>query len=451
MGCFAVRRGEIRDRSDVHYHKPEFRLIIDALITRYSKIKRLDEYSKVFCGPFGTVITKEDYQETGIPLLRITNITKQGTIDEKDLIFISEQKAKTLDSTHVEPGDLVVSQRGTLGVPAVVPSSYPSWNISANLIAIKRPQELLPRFLQAYLSCRFGAAQLERAQSGQVQGKITTEDVASILVPIIQDQQKLVNDLDNTRNARNIKLAQADELLKGIDELVLAELGLVKNKPEDRLSYAVRLKVMDKRLNPEYYHPDRIYAIRAITKAKNVTKSPRLVEIVDFIRDPVKVTEKDCYLGLASLEQNTGELTGQDETATGLAFQYVKDDVLFSRLRPYLNKVKRAEASGICSTEFHVMRIKRALPFTVLPEYLACILRSSPILAQTRRMMTGNTHPRLANEDVINLVVPIPNKAVQERIVEDVANRKEKVRKVRSEADSLWGKALEEFENKLMK
>ena len=45
----------------------------------------------------------------------------------------------------------------------------------------------------------------------------------------------------------------------------------------------------------------------------------------------------------------------------------------------------------------------------LLPDFLAAVMRSSIIVAQTRHMMTGNTHPRLANEDVVGLLIPIPD------------------------------------------
>ena len=99
------------------------------------------------------------------------------------------------------------------------------------------------------------------------------------------------------------------------------------------------------------------------------------------------------YLGLAGVESQTGELSGIEEDATGQAFMYEIDDVLYGRLRPYLNKVVRAEEPGICSTEFHVMRVKDKT--VILPEYLAAIMRSDLILSQTKHMMTGNTHPRM--------------------------------------------------------
>ena len=105
-----------------------------------------------------------------------------------------------------------------------------------------------------------------------------------------------------------------------------------------------------------------------------------------------------------------------------LELVYEKNDILYGRLRPYLNKVLLAEKEGICSTEFHVMRVIDTE--TVLPEYVAAILRSDLILSQTKHMMTGNTHPRISNDDVKNLYIPVPDIGVQAEIVKELGKRR---------------------------
>jgi restriction endonuclease S subunit len=83
-------------------------------------------------------------------------------------------------------------------------------------------------------------------------------------------------------------------------------------------------------------------------------------------------------------------------------------------------------------------------------DYLAVILRSSIILAQTKHMMTGNTHPRLTNEDVVNLVIPIPSIAIQETIADEIKKRKAESRRLKSEAESEWQAAKDWFETQLL-
>ena len=136
------------------------------------------------------------------------------------------------------------------------------------------------------------------------------------------------------------------------------------------------------------------------------------------------------------------------DTASGNCFTYQTDDVLFARLRPYLNKVYRAEMDGCCSTEFHVLRVKDR--DALLPEYLAAILRSRLVLSQTVHMMTGNTHPRLTNDDVTNLTIPIPSLEVQARIGGEVVRRRDAARRLRREAEVGWAAAKRRFEMGLL-
>ena len=66
-------------------------------------------------------------------------------------------------------------------------------------------------------------------------------------------------------------------------------------------------------------------------------------------------------------------------------------------------------------------------------------------------MMTGNTHPRLTNDDVANLGIPIPKQEVQEAIVAEICRRREKSRRLRAEAESGWQDAKRWFEEQLLK
>ncbi len=65
-------------------------------------------------------------------------------------------------------------------------------------------------------------------------------------------------------------------------------------------------------------------------------------------------------------------------------------------------------------------------------------------------MMTGNTHPRLTNEDVVNLVIPIPSIAIQETIADEIKKRKAESRRLKSEVESEWQAAKDWFEAQLL-
>lgn len=63
------------------------------------------------------------------------------------------------------------------------------------------------------------------------------------------------------------------------------------------------------------------------------------------------------YIGLEHVEAQTMRLLGSvpSHTMRSQANRFCKGDVLYSRLRPYLNKVWRADRDGLCSAEFIVL------------------------------------------------------------------------------------------------
>ncbi len=63
------------------------------------------------------------------------------------------------------------------------------------------------------------------------------------------------------------------------------------------------------------------------------------------------------YLGLDDIEAHTTRLLGSKPSASmkSTAKRFYPGDVLYSRLRPYLNKVWLADRTGLCSSEFIVL------------------------------------------------------------------------------------------------
>jgi len=71
-------------------------------------------------GPFGSNLVSNDYVPMGIPVIRGQNMGG-GRWVQGDFVFVSLEKAKALSANTARPGDLVFTQRGTLGQVAVVP------------------------------------------------------------------------------------------------------------------------------------------------------------------------------------------------------------------------------------------------------------------------------------------------------------------------------------------
>lgn len=72
-------------------------------------------------GPFGSNLVSKDYVPDGVPVIRGQNMGDRWVGGE--FVFVSEDKAKALEPNKARPGDLVFTQRGTLGQVAIVPRS----------------------------------------------------------------------------------------------------------------------------------------------------------------------------------------------------------------------------------------------------------------------------------------------------------------------------------------
>ncbi len=262
-------------------------------------------------------------------------------------------------------------------------------------------------------------------------------------------QNEIVASIKAAREAARRLRAEANALLAGIDDFLLDGLGITLPSEDSCRVFAVRLTQLcsDGRLNADYYHPDRLRALCTLDSASGGLTVARLSEVVSFQRNQLD-TPGENYLSLAHVQSHTGELTDSADTAQGTCFTYKVGDILFARLRPYLNKVHRAERNGCCSPEFHVLRVRDA--GKLLPDYLAAVLRSRMVLAQTVHMMTGNTHPRLTNDDVVNLLIPVAKLEVQEKIVAELRRRRNEARRLRAEAEAGWQEAKRWFEEQLL-
>lgn len=73
-------------------------------------------------GPFGSNLTTRDYVDEGVPVIRGTNLPADTSFHDDGFVFVSDKKADDLRSNTAAPGDLVFTQRGTLGQVGVIPT-----------------------------------------------------------------------------------------------------------------------------------------------------------------------------------------------------------------------------------------------------------------------------------------------------------------------------------------
>ncbi|WP_461201115.1 restriction endonuclease subunit S [Anoxybacillus sp. TBDG-1] len=127
------------------------------------------------------------------------------------------------------------------------------------------------------------------------------------------------------------------------------------------------------------------------------------------------------YIGLENIESSTGKLIGNMAIAeiTGEALLCKRNNVLYSKLRPYLKKCITVDKEYACTTELIILKPN----MKVLPDFLKYLLISDGITGCIDSTTYGAKMPR-TNWDVIgNVLVYIPPLDEQSRIVGLIDNK----------------------------
>lgn len=121
------------------------------------------------------------------------------------------------------------------------------------------------------------------------------------------------------------------------------------------------------------------------------------------------------YIGLEHVEGGTNRITGHgsSEDVKSAVAAFSSGDVLYGRLRPYLNKVIRPRASGVASTEFLVFKESAALANALLMH----LLSSSDLVAYASANSAGVNLPRVSAQRLGEYRFPLAPSPEQHRIV----------------------------------
>jgi type I restriction enzyme S subunit len=130
--------------------------------------------------------------------------------------------------------------------------------------------------------------------------------------------------------------------------------------------------------------------------------------------DPSKATDETQCIELEHVEAMSGRLIGtvQANRQRSAKAVFSAGDVLFGKLRPYLCKYYRASESGLCSTEFWVLK---PVSNRVVSEYL-CLMVQMPSFTKLCAMSTGSKMPRADWSTIRSAIVSYPETKEQTAI-----------------------------------
>ena len=165
----------------------------------------------------------------------------------------------------------------------------------------------------------------------------------------------------------------------------------------------------------------------------------KLGEVCKVAGSSKEISENRIWLlNLDAIEQQTGKVltysyVNQDEL-NGSIIQFDADNVLYSKLRPNLNKVVLPNQQGFATSEMLPLKPDKSV---LCKEYLAAYLRSDSFVAWAVSKTAGAKMPRLSTNVLLEKEIPLPPLDKQRRIASVldkvsglIAKRREQLRKL---------------------
>ena len=151
----------------------------------------------------------------------------------------------------------------------------------------------------------------------------------------------------------------------------------------------------------------------------------RLGNVVNYGETPTvsypQCQDKNMWiLDLEDIEKDTSKLLSRyrikDKKFNSTKKTFCKGNVLYCKLRPYLNKVMVADEDGICTSEIIPLQIY----YGIVPEYLKECLKSPYFYQYVNSLTYGIKMPRLGTTNGKRSLIPLPPIQEQQRIVEKI-------------------------------
>ena len=394
----------------------------------------------------------------GIPLVTAKNV-KSGYIDYTIDDYISEEEFKERQQRGIsKKGDILFTTEAPLGNAAL--ADMEKFSAGQRLITFQQygsKNELINYVMLMFILSNFFQQQLYVNKTGSTVAGIKAAILKTLWIPVppYNEQLRISNTLKSAINLIDSISKNKEILSTSISNtkskiLDLAIRGkIVPQDPNDEPTSVLLERIRaekeelikqgkikrDKKESVIFKGDDNSYYLRTggveesledwrFDDLPETWKICCLWELCDY-GDCINVNTEDIaedawILDLEDIEKDTGtvlkKVTKAQRNSVSTKHKFHSGQVLYSKLRPYLNKVVLSDADGYCTSEILPLEFKNC----VLPEYARYYLMSGTFIAYANHCSYGVKMPRLGTTDGKKAIFSLPPLSEQKRIVETI-------------------------------
>ena len=312
-------------------------------------------------------------------------------VGEKQKFYLGEIPSEYI----LQPGDLIVAMTeqadGLLGSTAFIPGEGYLHNQRIGRIRTLSPAIDLNYLFFVCNSLGYRAKVCETAAGTKVK-HTSPEKLMEISIPIpaLPEQRSIAT-----------ALSDMDELLGGLDRLIVKKRDLKQSAMQQLLTGKIRLPGFDGKWD---------------VKTFGDVAFPRRDRV-----DPRRTRLQEFCVELEHIASGSGVLVGSTTTSEQSSIKSVfsPGDVLFGKLRSYLRKYWRSNCFGVCSTEIWVLAPKNDL---IVTEFLFQIVKTDNFVEEAGN--SYGTHMPRSDWKVVSLyqlvLPPLPEQTAIASILSDM-------------------------------
>lgn len=219
-----------------------------------------------------------------------------------------------------------------------------------------------------------------------------------------------------------------------------------------------RIRVIIEQRNEELVQLDKLIKARFVEMFGDLKTNTKNWPIASFndcaTIDTNMIHEFDGYeeyphIGIDSIEKDTGRLVGyrtiaEDGVISG-KYLFSPRHIIYSKIRPNLNKVALPDFDGLCSADAYPILVKEDV---CTREFFGYTLRSSYFLDYILAFSNRTNLPKVNKNQVEGFTLPLPEIGVQRQFsdfVEQVDKSKVAVQKALDETQTLFDSLMQEY------
>lgn len=412
-------------------------------------------------GPFGSNLKASEYVDEGIPIIRLQNIDRNIFI-EKNIKFITPDKAEELSRHSFQKGDIVVSKLGIpVGKACVVPDSLSEGIIVADVVRVRIDENsLFKKFIAYAINSPFSISQINMEVKGSTRPRVNLIHIRSLKIPLAPtiEQRRIVEKLEKLLgkvDACQKRLERIPLILKRFRQAVLAAAcsgRLTADWREENPDVETASELFNRiqiEKQRKYEESCREAVLNGKRKPKNSDSNKksrniigdlpdipktwsyfRLEDISHLITDGTHRTPEYVSTGLPFLsvknvrpflirDSDIKFITQQEHEEINARCNPEKGDILYTKVGATFGFAAENKLEYPFSIFVSLALIKPVTPFFT-SQYAEVVMNSEIIFSQARERVSGIGTPDLHLIEIRDFRAPFPPLEEQQEIVRRV-------------------------------